>query len=571
MFNKRLIKFVPEAFGKIALKVGVMWLSLLCNIAIWFSLAYFAQEIYNGTCGKRDYINAVCIIVLCCIVRFICTYMTSVCAGSIAETVKLKIRNDVYTKLVSLGSEYKNVLPTAEIIQLASEGAEQTETYFAQYLPQLFYSVLAPVTLFFTLVGVSPKCAVVLLICVPLIPVSIAAVQTVAKRLLSKYWQAYAGLGDSFLENLQGLTTLKVYGADGYKHDCMNEEAEQFRKITMKVLSMQLNSVTVMDIAAYGGAALGMCACCADFAAGNTDIGGAIAAVFLASEFFIPMRLLGSYFHIAMNGAAASEKLFKLFDAPVYEDGTKPAQSSDIRLENVSLEYDRKVLDNISLCINKGDFIGICGKSGCGKSTLAAIICGRNNRYRGGVYIGGENFKNVSYRSKADTVMYVGCDEYIFTGTVRSCLCEAEENADDERMYEVLRSVNLEEFVKQNGGLDMTLLQNGANLSGGQKQRLALARALMKRSEMYIFDEITSNIDSESERIILEAINRMKKSYTVIIISHKLSNISNTDMIYFMENGKIAECGTHDYLMSLGGEYKKIYTYQHELENYSKG
>jgi ABC-type transport system involved in cytochrome bd biosynthesis fused ATPase/permease subunit len=463
---------------------------------------------------------------------------------------------------------------TSEVVQVAVEGVDQLETYFGAYLPQFFYAMLAPLTLFVFLCFVNVPSAVVLLVCVPLIPVAIAAVQTWAKKLLSKYWGQYTALGDTFLENLQGLTTLKIYQADEYKNTQMNHEAEEFRKITMKVLTMQLNSITIMDLIAYGGAALGVIMAVTQFKGGNVSLQGCILIILLAADFFIPMRQLGSFFHIAMNGMAASDKIFRLLDLPEMSQEGKQEISDDCSIvcQNVSFSYEenRKVLHNVNMSFPMGGFTAIVGESGCGKSTIAAVLMGRNKNYTGSVTVGKTELKTVAESSLMGNLTYISHQSYLFKGTVRDNLLMGKPNATDVELWNVLEKTRLADFMQNENGLDTKIQEKGSNLSGGQCQRLALARALLHDSPVYIFDEATSNIDVESENDIMEQIHKLAKTRTVILISHRLANVAGADHIYVMDSGCVVEDGTHEELLSASGVYGKLWTAQQELENYGK-
>jgi ABC-type transport system involved in cytochrome bd biosynthesis fused ATPase/permease subunit len=460
------------------------------------------------------------------------------------------------------------------VVQVSTEGVEQLETYFGKYLPQLFYSLIAPVTLFVILCRVSLKASVILLICVPLIPISIVAVQKIAKKLLDKYWSIYTGLGDSFLENLQGLTTLKIYQADQQKADEMDMESQNFRRITMKVLTMQLNSTSVMDIVAYGGAAIGMAVAVSEFLKGNISISGTLCIVLLASEFFLPLRLLGSFFHIAMNGMAASDKIFKILDLPEPQTGEKilPEGSLDISFKNVHFAYeeDREILKGIDLYLPAGSFVSLVGESGCGKSTIAGIISAKNRGFTGEITIGGVPLSQVKETDLMRHVILVRHNSYLFKGTVEENLRMAKPDATEAEMEEVLVKVNLLGFLQTQDGLQTKLLEKAGNLSGGQCQRLAIARALLRDSAVYIFDEAASNIDVESEELIMDVIHQLARTKTVLLISHRLANVVNSDQIYFLKDGEIKESGKHEELMQLNGEYRHLYDSQMALENYGK-
>ena len=460
------------------------------------------------------------------------------------------------------------------MVQVSTEGVEQLETYFGKYLPQLFYSLIAPLTLFVILSRVSLKASVILLICVPLIPISIVAVQKIAKKLLDKYWSIYTGLGDSFLENLQGLTTLKIYQADQQKADEMDMESQNFRRITMKVLTMQLNSTSVMDIVAYGGAAIGMAVAVSEFLKGNISISGTLCIVLLASEFFLPLRLLGSFFHIAMNGMAASDKIFKILDLPELQTGGKilPDGALDISFKNVHFAYeeDREILKGINLYLPAGSFVSLVGESGCGKSTIAGIISAKNRGFTGEITIGGVPLSQVKETDLMRHVVLVRHNSYLFKGTVEENLRMAKPDATEAEMEEVLDKVNLLGFLQTQDGLQTKLLEKAGNLSGGQCQRLAIARALLRDSAVYIFDEAASNIDVESEELIMDVIHQLARAKTVLLISHRLANVVNSDQIYFLKDGEIKESGKHEELMQLNGEYRHLYDSQMALENYGK-
>lgn len=473
-----------------------------------------------------------------------------------------------------MGASYSEKVSTSEVLQVFVEGVDQLELYFGKYLPQFFFAMLAPITLFAVLVFVSWKASVVLLICVPLIPLSIVAVQKIAKRLLSKYWGVYTNLGDTFLENIQGLTTLKVYQADERKNVEMNEKAEEFRRITMKVLTMQLNSVSVMDIVAYAGSAVGVVIAIIQVKNGTITLPQAFLIIMLAADFFLPLRLLGSFFHVAMNGMAASDKLFKLLDTKEDEHGAEIPENldGDIEIKDLSFSYDgeKTVLNDISVTFKKHELISIVGESGCGKSTLASLLCGTTKGYIGSITIGGVEIKDIDEKTLMNNITAVNFNSYIFAGTVKENLLIADSNASDEKMIEALKMVNLWSFLSEQDGLDTKLNQQGSNFSGGQRQRLAIARALLHNTPIYVFDEVTSNIDAESENDIMTVIHNMAKIKTVILISHRLENVVGSDKILLLDKGKIEESGTHSELMSLNKKYKLMYSTQAELEKYAK-
>lgn len=574
MIKTRLIKRLSHAGKYIVYNVLWQWFALLCQIAVVFSITALLEGAVTGNLQTQDMVRTAAVFAAAALIRFGCDRGAAHASFAASVDVKRILREKIYDKLLRLGASYREQTATSEVVQMAAEGVEQLETYFGRYLPQLFYSLLAPVTLFAVLSFVSLKASVVLLICVPLIPISIVAVQKFAKRLLSRYWGVYTGLGDSFLENLQGLTTLKIYQADGQKAEEMDQEAERFRNITMKVLTMQLNSTSVMDIVAYGGAAAGMIVAVSEYLSGTLSFAGALTIILLASEFFIPLRLLGSFFHIAMNGMAASDKIFCLLDLPEPEKGTKESGGSslDVDFENVSFSYeeDRQILKEISFRIPAGSMVSLVGESGCGKSTAAAVLMGRNRGYQGSVRLGGVELSEVSEESLMKSVTRVAHNSYLFKGTVEENLRMGKPDANRQEMIAVLRKVNLWGFLEAQEGLDTKIQEKGSNFSGGQCQRLALARALLHDTPVYIFDEATSNIDVESEEMIMEVIRELAKTRTVLLISHRLANVVTSDCIYMMVQGEIREAGTHQELMQKDGSYQKLFESQQKLENYRR-
>ena len=570
MINKKLISFDRGAMRFVGANVAFQWLGMLCNIIFVRVIAQLVGAVFAGGLThamlRQDFVLCLFTIPL----RYVFTLLASSMSDCASKDVKRTLRSKIYEKLTRLGAGYSETIATSEAVMLASEGVEQIDTYFAKYLPQLFYSLLAPVTLFVLLVGVHARSAIILLCCVPLIPMSIVAVQKFAKKLLDKYWGEYTTLGDSFLENIQGLTTLKIYQADGWKHEEMNRQAERFRKITMKVLTMQLNSVTLMDLMAYGGAGLGIISAVAAFAKGQITLTAALTILLLAADFFLPLRLLGSYFHIAMNGAASAEKIFRLLAADEPADGTQEAgEDTTLKLDHVTFGYekDRTILHDVSLCIPQGSFVSLVGESGCGKSTIAAILSGARTGYTGSVTLGGVPVQMLREESRLRTLTVVPHNAAIFKGTVGSNLRMAAPAADDAALWAALEEVNLAAFCRSQQGLDTPLHEGGSNLSGGQRQRLAMARALLHDSPIYLFDEATSNVDAESENDIMAAIRKLAGKKTVILISHRLANVVDSDCIYVMDGGRIAEQGKHEALLAAGGVYSRLYNAQKQLED----
>ena len=572
MIDKRLIRTVRESKKYIAWNVIYQWISLVANITMMVSIADLLSRLFANTADRENFVCTVIVVAAAVGIRYFCAVQSAKMGYLSSKAVKKVLREKIYRKLLRLGSSYKEKAQTSEIVQISVEGVEQLETYFGAYLPQFFYAMLAPLTLFIVLGFVNVPAAAVLLVCVPLIPAAIAVVQTWAKKLLSKYWGQYTALGDTFLENLQGLTTLKIYRADDFKNDEMNVEAEKFRKITMKVLTMQLNSITIMDLIAYGGAALGIVMSVTQYSKGNVSLAGCLLIIMLSADFFIPMRQLGSFFHIAMNGMAAGQKIFRLLDLPEAEEKKADCPKGDIVCRDLHFSYDndREILSGVNMTFKRGAFTAIVGESGCGKSTISAILTGRNKGYGGSVSVGETELSEIREADLMENITYISHQSYLFKGTVRDNLLMGKPDASDSELWEVFERVNLADFVRNEKGLDTGLSEKASNLSGGQCQRLALARALLHDSPIYIFDEATSNIDVESENDIMNEIQNLAESKTVILISHRLVNVVKADAIYVMVNGKIAESGKHRELLENKADYEKLWEAQQRLENYGK-
>jgi ABC-type transport system involved in cytochrome bd biosynthesis fused ATPase/permease subunit len=573
MVNKRLIGLLGESKKYIALHVFINWISLLSNILIVVYVSILLQRALNNEIAVGNILTASAIILAALVIRFICNYNLSTLSYKLSTEVKRDLRTNIYKKLFKIGTAYSQRVSTSETIQVAVEGVEQLEAYFGKFLPQLFYSILAPATLFAVLSFISIKASVVLLICVPLIPAVIIIIQRFAKKMMGKYWGDYINLGETFLENLQGLTTLKIYGTDKVKNDEMNRAAEGFRRITMKVLTMQLNSIAVMDLIAFGGTALGVIVSVLQFVQGEIEFSGAISIILLSAEFFIPLRLLGSFFHVAMNGIAASGKIFRIMDLEEETVQTEIIENAHIKISDLDFSYDgsKRILKGISIDVPRGGFISIVGESGSGKSTVASLITGQIKGYKGSLMIGGSEIREIKEDSIMRHITAIGHNSYIFKGTIQDNLRMGNPHASKVEMISALKRANLYEFFSWKEGLSKELEERGANLSGGQRQRLALARALLHDSDIYIFDEATSNIDVESEDSIMKTILALAGKKTVILISHRLANVEKSDEIYVLRNGEIIESGKHMDLINRKGYYSKLYFTQYDIEQYAKG
>lgn len=593
MINKRLISLCKDSKKYIGLTVLVSWVSILCNIITVLLIGQFINKIYLGERlilnGDISFINAMMqfkvtenislfsatlIIIVLLIVRFLSNILYGKFSYLASAEARVTLRELIYKKLLRLGTGYTNVESTSSIVQVTVEGVEALEVYFGKYLPQFFYSMIAPITLFVVLSFISFKAALVFILCVPLIPLSIVAIMKIAKKILKDYWKTYSNLGDVFLENLQGLTTLKVFNRDEEKHEKMNDQAETFRKITMKVLSMQLNSINIMDLIAFGGAALGTIVALIQFKNGEILIGSLLVIILLSSEFFIPLRLLGSFFHIAMNGMAASDRIFALLDTEEREKDVIKVREEDlsntsITLNNVSFSYDgeREVLHNINMEIKSGGLVAVVGESGSGKSTVASLILNNYKVTKGNIKLNNINIDNLSLDNIYGKISLVSTNSYIFNGTILENLLMGNLNASKDEIEGALKTARLYDFINSlDSGLDTNVGEGGSLLSGGQKQRLALARTILSNREVIIFDEATSNIDVESEEDIWKAIYEIAANKTVLVISHRLANVVDANNIYVMKKGHIVESGNHQDLISKKGEYYNMVNKQNELE-----
>ena len=570
MFHKRLLKEFPDNRKYIIGMVIMQWIALLANIVLIYVMAKYIDSMLNKK--MKGELQLIGMLVFVMLIRGVATFWNNRFSFIASTAVKKRLRERIFSKLMKLGTNYHSLFTTSEIVQVSTEGVGQLEIYFGKYIPQFFYSLLAPLTLFGIVGTMSMKVAVVLLLCVPLIPVSIVCVQKFAKKMLNKYWGTYTELGDSFLENLQGLTTLKIYEADGRYAKKMDEEAEKFRKVTMRVLIMQLNSISVMDFIAYGGAAVGIILSILEYQNETISFAECFFIMLISAEFFLPLRLLGSFFHIAMNGNAAANKIFKLLDVPVKKKGsTTEVKESEICLNDVSFGYtkEKRVLNHVTMKLPTQSFCAVVGASGSGKSTIASLLMGDYDQYKGSITIGGVEVLNIEENTLHRKITRIRHDSYLFQGTVRENLCVGKKDATDEMLWNVLRQVDLEQSIEEKGGLDMVIMEKASNLSGGQKQRMALARAILHNSDIYIFDEATSNIDAESENKIMEVIHELAKTKTIVLISHRLANVVGADHIFVVQDGQIVEDGNQTDLMKEKGYYYELYQKQKNLEKYA--
>lgn len=567
MIDKSLFALLGKNKKFVFISLILQILCMLLNIFVTACICYGIYLAYSQVELNR-YVLPLCLSLASIALRYILSRINSEVKDKISREIKVDLRDKVYNKILSLGVKTTDYMSLSALTQVSLEGVEQLDLYFSSYIPQFFYAMISPIILFGICVGIDFRVALALLCCVPLIPVSIIMVSKYAKKIFAKYWNKYTSMGDDFLDSVQGLTELKIFKADKRQHKKINQSAEEFRKITMKVLVMQLASTTIMDLVAYLGAAIGisLAICGASFFDVNPF--KSLFLCLVAVEFFLPLRAFGSAFHVAMNGLSAGKKILSLLNEEDPTWGDKEISNFDITMKNIVFSYDKKktILDDVSLTFKENSLTAIVGESGSGKSTIVNLLLRINSPQQGEILIGNKNIKTISKDSFFSSISLISYDSYIFNESVKDNFKIARNDVTDEEIYQALESVNLKDFIVNNGGLDKVINEEGSNISGGQKQRLALAMSLVSNKKIYIFDEATSNIDIDSETIIMKNIKDLSKQKTVILISHRLENVINADNIYYLENGKIQESGTHVSLISENKNYAKLYNLQKALE-----
>lgn len=567
--HRRLLALTRKTRVYIGFAVLFRWIGLLGSMAAVTGMALLLQAGLEQRLSSPWTFRLILIFSGAVVLRFLCIRFAAEYAHRAAEQAKRELRARIYAKLLKVGLTYREQIATASLLQVALEGVEQLQVYLGGYLPQLYYSLLAPITLFFLFCLLNLKVALVLLLCLPLIPLAIVAVQKAARKLIREHWGKYTDLGRDFLDSLQGLTTLKIYDADQARHEYMNASAEKFRQITMKVLRMQLGSVMLMDLIAYGGTAAGVIMALTEIQNGRMALWSGVCVILLAAEFFLPLRRLGSFFHSSMNGVAAGEKVFALLDGPEPEIRTGEIDDFEIRLTGCSFSYDqgRQALQKVSLHIPPGSFVSVVGESGSGKSTLAGILAGTRRGYTGSVRIGGRELCEISEESIGRNIVLVEHNAYIFKGSVAENLLMGRPEASETELTEALKKARLYDFVKAQGGLGMKLQEQGANLSGGQRQRLALARALLRDAKIYLLDEALSNVDAENEEGVLQAIESLAGEKTVILITHRMAVAGGAERIFVFKEGVLTGEGKHGLLYRQNAYYAGLCDSQRSLEN----
>ena len=571
MIDKKLLALLGGNKKYIFYTVGLMIVGLFANLAITASICYaiqYAAEYASSGSNAQGFILPAVIVIIAMAIRYVTSRNIGDLKDTLGRNVKKNLRQRIYDKIIKLGVRTTDNMSMAGLTQLSMEGVEQLDLYYSAYIPQFFYAMIAPIILFVVTVRINWAVALVLLACVPLIPMSIIAVSRYAKKIFAKYWGKYTSMGDSFLDSVQGLKELKIFQADAAQNIKMNETSEEFRKITMKVLVMQLASTTIMDMVAYGGAGLGIALTIHAVVNGTLSAYAALFLILVAVDFFLPLRAFGSAFHIAMNGASAGNKILSLLaqSDPVW--GNETVDSTKIAIKDVTFSYDgtRDVLKHVSMSFGSTGLYAIVGESGSGKSTVVNLLLGAYHPQQGSILVGNKPLETLNREAYYSHISVVSYNTYIFNETIRQNFMLAKADVTDEEIYNALKKVNLYDFIIENGGLDKIITEDAANISGGQKQRLALAINLVANKDIYIFDEATSNIDIESEAIIMNNIKELSKEKSVIVISHRLANVIAADTIYYIEDGEVKEHGTHAELMNMHEGYAKLYTTQKNLE-----
>ena len=571
MIDKKLLALLGENKKYIFYAVGLMIVGLFANLSITASICYaiqYAAEYASSNSDAQGFILPAIVVVIAMAIRYVTSRRIGDLKDTLGRNVKKDLRQKIYDKIIKLGVRTTDNMSMAGLTQLSMEGVEQLDLYYSAYIPQFFYAMIAPIILFVVTVRINWAVALVLLACVPLIPMSIIAVSRYAKKIFAKYWGKYTSMGDSFLDSVQGLKELKIFQADAAQNIKMNETSEEFRKITMKVLVMQLASTTIMDMVAYGGAGLGIALTIHAVVNGSLSAYAALFLILVAVDFFLPLRAFGSAFHIAMNGASAGNKILSLLAQPDPVWGSETVDNTEITVKDITFSYDgtRDVLKHASMKFGSTGMYAIVGESGSGKSTVVNLLLGAYHPQQGSILVGNKPLETLSRESYYSHISVVSYNTYIFNETIRQNFMLAKADVTEDEIFTALKKVNLYDFIIENGGLDKVITEDAANISGGQKQRLALAINLVANKDIYIFDEATSNIDIESEAIIMNNIKELTKEKSVIVISHRLANVIVADTIYYIEDGEVKEHGTHEELMNMHEGYAKLYTTQKNLE-----
>ena len=568
MIDKKLLALLGPNKKYIFYAVGLMIVGLFANLAITASICYaiqYAAEYASSSSNVQGFILPAVIVIIAMAIRYVTSRSIGDLKDTLGRNVKKDLRQKIYDKIIKLGVRTTDNMSMAGLTQLSMEGVEQLDLYYSAYIPQFFYAMIAPIILFIVTVRINWAVALVLLACVPLIPMSIIAVSRYAKKIFAKYWGKYTSMGDSFLDSVQGLKELKIFQADAAQNIKMNETSEEFRKITMKVLVMQLASTTIMDMVAYGGAGLGIALTIHAVVNGSLSAYAALFLILVAVDFFLPLRAFGSAFHIAMNGASAGNKILSLLAQPDPVWGNETVDGTEITVKDVTFSYDgkRDVLRDISFSVKKGQTIAFVGSTGSGKSSIINLFLRFYEFERGQILIDGRVIKDYSQAELRRKIGLVLQDPFLYHGSIASNIQLYQEQLTREEIIEAAKFVDAHGFISQlPQGYDAPVTERGATFSSGQRQLLAFARTIATKPKILILDEATANIDSETEELIQTSLRKMRRGRTTIAIAHRLSTIQDADCIYVLDKGRIIESGSHEELLAQDGTYKKMYQLQ---------
>ena len=567
MIDKRLYKFSGNIKKYISITTFLSCIKLIANIFFYFIFAFLLVSLINKD-FSFSYSYIIISILIIVFIRQFSTIKVAHMLGNLVVDVKRNLRKLIFEKTLKLGLAYSQLFKTQELIHLSVDNVEQLEVYFGGFLTQFYYCIVSSFILFFSIAYFNLKIAFILLGFSLAIPLSLYIILNKVKKIQKKYFAKYMNVGTLFLDSLQGLTTLKIYGTDEKREEEIAKMSEEFRIETMRVLKMQLLSIALINWIIYAGTILAIVTSVKLFLGGSLGLFPMLFIFMLAPEFFIPMRTLTSLFHVAMTGVSAAENIISFVDSPERNiNGNKEFKNeNEIKISRLNFSYPdgTQSLKDIDMSFKKGNLTAVVGHSGCGKSTLVSVLSGELKSKENEIFVDDIDIQNIKIEDKIKNILKITHDSHIFSGTVRENLSMANENLSDETMIEVLKKVKLWGVLS----LDTILESQGKNLSGGQTQRVALARALLYDASVYIFDEATSNIDIESEEIILNIIYSLSKEKTVIYISHRLPAIKNADCIYVMDKGKVIESGKHIKLYAKKGLYYEMYKHQEELETY---
>lgn len=565
------MKIDGRAMALFNIKKEVYLVAILKLVAFWCSLFFiynFVDFLFYSL-GEESRSGAVLGFILKTVVGLVVYYAATTgdnyFSHKISKQVRNTLRKEIYNKVEKLSLNYTEAVNTGSLLVMNSSSIVNIEFYFNKFVPQMFATLFIVLSSFVIYGKIHILLFIAMLLLYPLIPVSIMIIIKKSKKANKKNFSDFLSLSEVFYDRLSGFTTAKIYGKEDNVASDVDTRSAKYRKSTMALLRHQLNSINVMDAITY--VSIFVLSIIAIFAVKDQKL---IVFVIVASlECFKPLRALGGLFHISMKGNVELDNIYKLLDHPEQEkDKTIEVEAGkNIVLNNVSFSYrEEPTLENINMIFKPGTKTALVGESGSGKSTIIKLILGLNSNYSGSIKYDNFNIDSIPTREMAKITTLITNDSYLVKGAVREHL-SVRKDITEEEMYSTLEKVNLKDFVEEHGGLDYELEIGAANLSGGQKQRLLAAKAILKDSYLYILDEAVSNIDDYSKEIVLNAFDSIKEGKIIIVISHDLETITNSDNIYVLKDKKIIEEGTHDELIEENSLYRKLFTDQQQLKS----